>query len=152
MSRKLDSAPASQKYQALIGAPSGPETRLTRPVSWPSLPARRMAMAGAMVTKMPANSLPTSRIGAQSNSLPARTGFGVIARESSARPISSPSRTRLCSATGVPMTSKRTPGFHSPDSSTAPTTPASSSRFHLPCSLSGESGVGSSASSSSSRA
>jgi hypothetical protein len=57
--------PVSQKYQMSLGWPSGLVTSATSGAMAPSLPTLRMAIAGAMVMKMPANSLATSSMGPQ---------------------------------------------------------------------------------------
>ena len=90
-----------------------------------------------IVKKMPAKSFATSTIGAHENALLARTSRGVSASEATASAASAPSRTTFCSASGVPSTSKTIPGSQSPDSRTAPTTPAMSAKFCAPSIASG---------------
>ena len=63
------------------------------------VPALRIAMAGMMVTKMPANSLATSTIGNQEKPLALRLSRLVRTHDSPARPSGSRSRVRFCSST-----------------------------------------------------
>ncbi|MCY1222393.1 hypothetical protein D9M72_344830 [compost metagenome] len=114
------------------------------PANAPSVPAFSMAMTGMMVRKMPAKSLPTSRIGSQLNSLPARAVCGVTSSDTTATTTSSASRTAACSGTSVPRMSNEMPGFHSPLISTRPITASSSTKLNFPSmAMPPESGVGS---------
>ncbi len=71
---------------------------------------------------------------------------GVSASDASAEQRSAPaSRTTFCSSRCAPSTSNVMPGFHSPDISTAPTTPASSRKFGVPSSASRGGATGSAA-------
>ena len=124
--------PVSQKYIASSGCPSAPVTSETTGSSAPDVPARNIAMAGTMVRKMPANSLPTSRIGNQEKPLASRLARSVTTQDRYAMASRARSRQRFCSSTVTWKTSKETPGRHTPDISTAATTPASSRKLALP--------------------
>ncbi len=131
MSRKLDSRPVSQKYMTFTGWPSWVTIWITER-SAPFSPAFRMAMAGIMLTKMPANSLATSAMGPQLKSFLMRDSGSVSFRDSPAMTSRTMSRTMFWSSTGTWYTTNSTPGFQKPLMSTAATTPPSSSRFTLP--------------------
>ena len=90
--------PVIQKYIWLIGSPSGVVTRLTTPDSAPSRPAFKIAMAGTMVRKMPANNLPTSMMGNHVNPFAVRLIIGVIFQEMKARASRDTSRAIFCSS------------------------------------------------------
>ncbi len=151
MSRNDDSRPVAQKYMPSIGWPLLSLTARITPAKAPSVPAFSIAITGMIVRKMPANSLPTSRIGSQLNSLPARALCGVMASDTSATTTSATSRTSACSGTTVPSTSNSMPGFHRPLISTSAITASSSAKLALPSMrMPGESGVGSSRGGSSS--
>ena len=132
MSRKADSRPAHQKYKAAIGCPWLSVTSRTTSPKAPCSPARSIAITGKIVRKMQANSLATSCIGNQLNSLSRRTVAGVNASEASASSTSRASRTRFCNSSGVPSTDSERPGCHSPDISTAATAATSSKKLILP--------------------
>ena len=92
--------PVAQKYIASTGSPLR-LTASTIGASAPAVPARRIAIAGMMVRKMPANSLATSTIGNQLNSLASRVARGVSHQEAAAISSSSRSRRMFCSSTST---------------------------------------------------
>ncbi|MCY1349532.1 hypothetical protein D9M69_357230 [compost metagenome] len=126
------------------GCPLLSLTAWITPANAPSVPDLSMAITGMMVRKMPANSLPTSRIGSQLNSLPARAVCGVTSSDTTATTISSASRSAACSGTSVPKTLNEIAGCHSPLISTRPIRASSSTKLILPSIVMPfESGVGS---------
>ena len=68
----------------------------------PFVPARRMAMAGIMLRKMPKKSLATSSMGAQEKPLSSRQRRLVNFRERPAMHKSTMSRSRFWPSTGTP--------------------------------------------------
>ncbi|MNX79582.1 hypothetical protein D3C86_1112150 [compost metagenome] len=132
MSRNEDRIPVAQKYMPSIGLPEESLTAWITAANAPSVPALSIAMTGMIVRKMPANSLPTSRIGSQLNSLPLRALCGVAISDTMVITTSSTSRTSAGSVTSVPITSNAIPGFHSPLISTSASTPSSSRKLILP--------------------
>ena len=68
LSKKLDRIPVAQKYIQLIG-PASFETELMIIPNDPLVPDFKIAIAGIMVTKIPANNLATSIIGNEVYSL-----------------------------------------------------------------------------------
>ena len=95
LSKKAESMPLIQKYMVLMGWPALSCTSEIMPANAPFSPACSMASTGEMVMKMPANSLATSAIGSKLNSLPARTGLGVMMSETTVKTSRMASRTRL---------------------------------------------------------
>ena len=95
-------------------------------------------MTGTIVTKMPANSLATSSIGAQLKSLPARAARGVSASDSK-RDADQRDVAHAHSATPRACRTRRTShaGFQSPLISTSAITAASSTKLILPSMPSG---------------
>ena len=71
LSKKLDNTPVYQKYIILTG-PLSLETALIIPANAPLVPALSIAIAGMIVTKIPAKSFATSMIGNQVYSLSLR--------------------------------------------------------------------------------
>ena len=78
LSKKLDNIPVNQKYMKLIGSPDWFDTEDTIEDSAPFVPAFNMAIAGMMVTNIPAKSFPTSTIGNHVYSFASLIALGVI--------------------------------------------------------------------------
>jgi hypothetical protein len=92
--------PVAQKYITFTGSPPS-FTKSTTGASAPALPARKIAIAGMMVMKIPANSFATSMIGNQLNSLALRVTFGVSHHDAAAISSRSASRARFCKPTST---------------------------------------------------
>ena len=107
------------------------------------MPTFNIANTGAMVMKMPKNSLPTSKIGPQSKSLALRISCAVVFKDKMPMTMKSTSRTMFCKVTGVPKMSNSTPDFQMPDINTAAMMPSSHTKLSLPEMLILLSGVGS---------
>ena len=73
-----------------MGWPAASDVSATSPDAATALPARRMARTGAMVKKMAANSIPTSRIAPQSKPLASCSARGVIRAEKAAMARNTP--------------------------------------------------------------
>jgi hypothetical protein len=98
LSRKLDSAPVSQKYMALLATPSV-ETRAMRPLKAPSMPARRMAMAGNHGDEDAGEELGHFQDGLPVELVARRMLWAVVFQLMAARTSSMMSRAMFCSST-----------------------------------------------------